>query len=150
MKIIVLGMDNTGKTTLASRLSQDFNLNYIKSCGPCSKEEQEKFIENFINNENDLVSDRFCLFDEMVYGSVLRGKSNFTLNNKYIDQLKDKITIYYCRPHESVIKKWNGRKQMDGVIDNSDELIQKFDRLIRKLKRKGFNIVKYDYEYDRD
>ena len=148
MKLIILGMDNTGKTTLSHQLSKELNLNIINSCGPkVTKEEMDNFIINNILSPEDLIFERFCFFEEMVYGPIIRGKSKFNFKDDLFKNiLNSDATIIYCRPSKKVIKNWQNREQMDGVIDNSDKLIKKYDKVIRKAQKHGMKVIKYNYK----
>lgn len=146
IKIIVIGMDNTGKTTLSKELSKKMKIKYFKSCGPLNKQQQLLFMDNFLKQNQSIICDRFPLFDELVYGKILRGKSNFGLNDNLFKRLIENNTIIiYCRPKNNVIKKWNDREQMNGVIEKADELIEAYDSLVKRMRKLNINIIKYDY-----
>ena len=147
MKIIILGMDNTGKTTLALKLSQELDLPIIKSCGPkVNKNEMENFILESMLSPEDGIYERFVFFEEMVYGSILRGKSNFSYKDDLFKNiLNSDAIIVYCRPHKRNIKQWNNREQMEGVIENSDKLIKRYDKVIRKAEKRGLKVIRYNY-----
>lgn len=140
-------MDNTGKTTLCEQLSKELNIKVIKSPGPHIPQlEMEANIYAAMSHSMDLILERFSFFEEMVYGPILRGKSNFNFKSNIFKDIKEaQPIIVYCRPKKSQIKKWNNREQMDGVIDNSNKLIKKFDRVIRKCKSHGLKVIEYDY-----
>ena len=150
MKVLVLGMDNTGKTTLCEYLrdKQDFRL--IKSCGPNkSKEQMEKYIYENLTKDGYLVFERFCFFEEMVYGSILRGESKFTFSDDIFQFiLESGSKIIYCRPDIETIKNWKNREQMEGVIEKADELIEKWDKVINKARKRGMKVIKYNYKKD--
>lgn len=100
-KIIIIGMDNTGKTTLANELSNRLNFKHIKSPGPnFTKEEMYKSIIEQLSSDEDLILERFSIVEEIIYGNRLRNKSKFTtsdlidINNKY------KPLFIYCRPSD--------------------------------------------------
>ena len=147
MKIIILGMDNTGKTTLALQLSKELDLPVIKSCGPkVSKNQMDNFILENILSQEDAIYERFVFFEEMVYGSILRGKSNYSFKDSLFKNiLNSDAIIIYCRPHKRNIKQWNNREQMEGVIDNSDKLIKRYDKVIRKAEKHGLKVIRYNY-----
>ena len=148
MKVLVLGMDNTGKTTLCNYLKEKQEFKLINSCGPHkTKEQMEKFIYENLSKEGYLVFERFCYFDEMVYGKILRNESKFSFSDSITDFiLNSGVTIIYCRPSIETIKNWQNREQMNGVIDKADELIERWDKVIRKARKLGFKVIKYDYK----
>lgn len=148
MNIIVLGMDNTGKTTLVKMLSKELNYNIIQSKGlHLNKEEIIKYLLENINKDNNIF-ERFSLFDEMVYGKILRNYSKFEINEDFYNEIKNKKPIIiYCRPDIEDIFNWQNREQMEGVIDNSLKLIKEFDNLIVKIK-KDFKIINWNFKKD--
>jgi len=163
MKIIILGMDNTGKTTLANYLNEKLGIVKIVSPGPhITKLEMEANIYASMTNSHSLILERFCFFEEMVYGKVLRGKSKFSFKDDIFKYIKEaKPLIIYCRPRLRKIREWGNREQMEGVIDNSKKLLHQFDRVIKKCRWHGLKVIRYDYtkgenwikrlyEYDRD
>lgn len=147
MKIIILGMDNTGKTTLAEQLSKELNIFLMRSKAKgLDKLNMESVIWADMTHSKDLILERFCFFEEMVYGKILRGKSNFKFSDKIFKTiLENKPTIIYCRPQKKIIKNWKEREQMEGVIENSDKLLKQFDKVIKKARLHGLKVIKYDY-----
>lgn len=148
MKVIVVGMDNTGKTTLCNYLKEKQNFQLINSCGPNkTKEEMENFIRTNLVKEGYIVFERFCYFEEMVYGKILRDKSLFSFKDDITQFILDnEPTIVYCRPEDEVIKNWNGREQMNGVIEQADLLIQRWDTVMKRARKLGFKVIKYNYK----
>lgn len=152
MKILVIGMDNTGKTTLCKELSERLNLKWVKSLGPNkSKEELEEYLIDNLESEESSVFERFSLFDEMVYGKVLRGISKFNFDSVVYQTLKEvKPIIIYCRPEAETIFNWNDREQMDGVIEQSQTLITQWDLLIDRLHddKPYSKFIEWDYKHN--
>ena len=140
-------MDNTGKTTLCGQLSKELNIKIINSGGPgLSKLEMEANIYASMTHSMDLILERFCFFEEMVYGHVLRNESKFNFKSDVFKYIKEaNPIIIYCRPSKKTMKKWNNREQMEGVIDNSDELLKRYDFIIKKARLHGLRVIKYDY-----
>ena len=149
MKIIVLGMDNTGKTTLCAKLHEELKLPSISSCGPKkTKEEMINFLNGIFDNWPDFVMDRCCFFEEMVYGNVLRNQSNFSYRDKELLNRFSDVNIIYCRPNVKTIKNWKKREQMEGVIEEADKLLNQYDKVLKKAKKHGLYIIKYNYKKD--
>lgn len=147
MKIIVCGMDNTGKTTLCKELAYKLDAIHIPSRGPNRSRDEmlHEIIYNMEKTEN-VVFERFPIFEELIYGKILRGKSKFTFNE--IDQIKKyKPVIIYCRPESHVIFDFGQREQMTGVIEKKEELLKAWDQLIYDSLT-GFKIIKYDWTKD--
>lgn len=157
MKVILLGMDNTGKTTLATTLEQiikketQIPVSIIPSLGIASMNNQLAWINSQkkpeFNSSFIHIHDRFTLFEEMIYGPVLRNKSNFKLSDPIVEEVKACAPlIVYCRPSRDTIENWRDREQMEGVIDNSHRLLDAYDDLFFRLASTNWFILPYDYE----
>lgn len=148
-KIIVLGMDNTGKTTLCRDLSKLLGYKHMTSLGPkATYMEMTEFIEdNLIESEESIVFERFCLFEEMVYGEILRGASKFDWGGLYFNKLMQaNPLIIYCRPSRDRIFSFGLRDQMEGVIEKRERLLATFDDLYFKLQGERVFTTVYDFE----
>lgn len=150
--IIVLGMDNTGKSTLTKKLAEILKGEVVNSMGPGTQAQQRDWVVSQVNRNlepnSNYVHDRFTCFEEMIYGKVLRGGvSNFTLqDDPYVNLLKSiKPIIVYARPDNNTIFNFGDREQMEGVIDNSQKLLEAYDELIREMRSLGWTILQYDY-----
>lgn len=146
--LIVTGMDNSGKTTLVSQLSDHLGLEIINSPGPIPADEQlQWFYETLEEVTEDKIFERFPLIEEMIYGPILRGNSHFDITDKSFRDLKDrKPLIIYTRPTRDVIFNFGEREQYPGVIEKSSKLLDAYDKLIIDLMMEGWNIVVYDYK----
>ena len=146
-KIIIIGMDNTGKTTLAETLSKELNLKLIKSTGP--KVTKKDMISNMLENlesSEDLIFERYNLFEEIIYGNILRGESKFSLEDyMYKQTILHKPLIIYCRPSKEKIFNFGSREQMEGVIEEKEKLLEAWDKLYLKLQE---DIEVYRYDFD--
>lgn len=149
--LIILGMDNTGKTTLANNLRRELGRGIVRSKGPAKKEEQINRFNQAINITEPIIFERFPLFEELIYGNVLRGNSNFSYDDEYFTKLKSKNPkIIYTRPHQEAIFNFGVREQMEGVISHSKELLMKYDELILKLGSDGWDIRIYNYRINNE
>lgn len=145
--IIVLGFDNTGKSTLSHTIAKDFDRKVINSLGPVPKSKQVEFMNESIENEG--LHERFPFFEELVYGPILREESNFNFNEPIALKLKLKEpTIVYCRPPREEILNWGQREQMDGVIEGSIALLNAWDELMFHLIADDWNVLPYDWTQD--
>lgn len=146
-KIIIIGMDNTGKTTLAETLSKELNLKLIKSTGP--KVTKEDMVSNMLENlesSEDLIFERYNLFEEIIYGNILRGESKFSLEGfVYSQTILHQPLIIYCRPSKEKIFNFGSREQMEGVIEEKEKLLEAWDKLYLKIQE---NIEVYRYDFD--
>ena len=147
MKIIVCGMDNTGKTTLCNSLSAKTGFKIIRIGGP--KDSRESMMEDtllYLKDWQSVIFERFPIFEEMVYGKILRGKSKFNYSD--IESIrKYKPIIIYCRPSDNVIFNFGSREQMKGVIEQKEKLLKEWDNLIFDTIT-GFKVIKFDYTKD--
>lgn len=148
MKIIIIGMDNSGKTTLANKLSESLGYPLVVTFKGTKPEMKECMLKNLIHK--NVIFERFPLFDELVYGNILRGGSKFTLSDEIYDLLKkDKnLCIIYCRPSKDNILNFGSREQMKGVIEQSNDLIVAWDMLFLNRLMVDFRgrCIRYDYE----
>ena len=148
-KIIVLGMDNTGKTTLCKSLSKLLDYKHVNSLGPQAPYmEMTGFINDTMESPDPMVLERFCFFEEMVYGNILRGRSKFDWDSIYLKTIiRANPLIIYCRPHTLKVLNFGEREQMAGVIEKGEDLLEAYDNLYITLARMGFNTLVYDYSY---
>ncbi len=145
MKIIVVGMDNTGKTTLVNQLSEYYGCESIKSLGPgYSRQEMIEEVKRKMDLPGMKILERFSIIEECIYGNVLRNNPKFSLDD--MDWIRDyDFVIIYCRPEDEVIYNFGEREQMEGVIEQREKLVKAFDDLIIELSRRGFVIIPYDW-----
>ena len=154
-----MGVDNSGKTTLARNLievlnDKGFNFNYMPPLGKAPLEIQVEHSNSTLFSNKDLIIDRLPVIEEEVIGRILRGKNNFDKINK------DKIFEYYnnidmiifCNPPLEVITDWGDRAQMDGVKENAAELQAAYEELFFKLifETKGMKMLFADYDWRSD
>lgn len=146
-KIIVIGMDNTGKTTLVEDLKRILQVGSIKSTGPNrSRSEMTSEIFDNLANENVIILERFPIVEELIYGKILRNNPKFEFSDLIrVNEMYHPLFIY-CRPSKSKILNFGEREQMSGVIENSEKLIKGFDHLYLKMMEEDFDIIRYDYE----
>lgn len=149
--LIFTGMDNSGKTTLVNKVSQDLGLPVVKSMGPDhTKDEKHIWFLDQMTRERafpgSVIFDRFLPFEEMVYGKVLRGDPIYFLDDPYMKSLKDlDPTIVYTRPPSEIIFNFGDREQMEGVIETKEKLLAAWDDLMWRMKTRGWNVQVYDY-----
>ena len=154
--LIFTGMDNSGKTTMAVKVSQKLGLPLVKSLGPNhTKDEKHLWFLDQMTREaafpDSVIFDRFLPFEEMVYGKVLRGDPIYSLDDPYMRSLKDlNPIIIYTRPSSEVIFNFGDREQMTGVVETREKLLIAWDDLMWKLTNSGWNVQIYDYTMDSD
>lgn len=143
--IIIEGMDNSGKTTLAKTLSSHFNYPLIHSCGYCPN--MLSWARTSLSTQRHKIYDRHPCISEKVYGPVLRADNKFdSLEGVEILRrlIERRPLIIYCKPPDFVIRK-NMGEQMDGVIDNVFALMLSYNRVMDFFRYVGLLIIKYDY-----
>ena len=154
--IIVEGMDNSGKTTLAKHLAQKFGLEYLHS--PSEYRNDPKLMIDWalkqMTSQKWAVYDRFSPISDRVYGPVLRGGTpyNDTMAGKSAVKLLKTVPhlIIYCRPGRERILNFGSREQMDGVIHQAVKLLEAYDDLMKEMQLEGYNIVTYNYDNPED
>ena len=124
-KIVIIGMDNTGKTTLVNDMKNILKIESIKSPGP-----------NFTKEE---------MYEEIIYGEILRHNPKFNFED--LMQIKEKYNpiFIYCRPKKENVFNFGDREQMEGVIEQSKKLLEAFDNLYNRMIQNEFDIFRYDY-----
>ena len=145
-KIVIIGMDNTGKTTLVNDMKNILNIESIKSPGPnFTKEEMYEEIITDLSKEELVILERFAIVEEMIYGEILRNAPKFNFED--LMQIKEEYNpiFIYCRPKKENVFNFGDREQMEGVIEQSKKLLEGFDNLYNKMIQNEFDIFRYDY-----
>jgi thymidylate kinase len=132
-RIIVEGMDGSGKTTLICDLKLRFPELQVVTRPPGVPfnywwpQELDR-----TPSEPVPLHDRF-FYSELVYGPVLRGRiePRMELINNMIWFLRSTALLIYARPHSAVLRTAAERNlQMDGVMENFMPLLEAYDRLM--------------------
>lgn len=159
IKVVLMGVDNSGKTTLAKNLiealiTRGFDFNYMPPLGKAPLKEQLEHLSSILFNEKNLIIDRLPMIEEEVVGRLLRNSSNFDKVNK------DKIFEYYqnvdmiifCNPSLEVITNWGDRPQMDGVKENAEKLQTGYEdfffNLVYEMVEMPIEFRDYDWRSD--
>ena len=85
MKIIIEGVDGTGKTTLANKLSKFTGFPIKHRSKPESEEEKKLMYKSYvesITSGTDEIWDR-CWYSEMVYGPIMRDQTYIGFSEMY-------------------------------------------------------------------
>ncbi len=157
MYILLEGMDNTGKTTLAQKLHETLNVPVVKLPNYRKVVDKNSYIKQLIDllelsRKADFIVDRHPIISENVYGPILE-KNNVLIQNPLWPELveafsKANPTIIYCRPPTAKIKAFGEREQMNGVTMNADKLILRYDALMEQLCVAGFRVYVYDWTHN--
>lgn len=156
MVIICEGCDNTGKTTLVQRLQLFTGARVVHSPGPQPEKELKSWTkaELLLANVEDIIYDRFPLISEEVYGPILRGKSLFgeEWGEWWGALMLVRPVIIYCRPPREVVcgPTLMERDQMEGVVSHCNQLLDAYDKLMKKIQ----SLIPHDsffvYDYTQD
>lgn len=146
--IIIEGPDNSGKSTLAERLSQELKIPVIHSQRP-SGSPSEILEHSFKQLQPQMaILDRVYAMSEYVYGPICRGATDLgDLHHKaLIDLYNRPYLIIYCRPPMETILKNDGRDQMEGVLDNHQAIVERYDELMMEVSRfTTGKVIQYDW-----
>lgn len=152
--IIVEGMDNTGKTTLAQRLREKFNpIDFEHSPSKESLGVKLHWVAKAIRRlDPRVIYDRYAPISERVYGPLLRPHIGDVFGGYTFDLLRLTLRrnplIIYCRPPDNRVASWGERQQMNGVKDHVTELLARYDWLMDVLREFSVGsgvLLHYDY-----
>lgn len=115
--IIITGVDNTGKSTLAMHLSNKFGIDILEryhTLPPTDYEDWYRFLVKNLDSDEEVIADRFYL-DELVYGPVVRKKVGLTdhqirMMNSLVNEEQPLIILCH-RKAELVAKNYLDREQ---------------------------------------
>lgn len=145
-KIVIIGMDNTGKTTLVNDMKNLLNVEGIKSPGPnFTKEEMYNEVITNLSREELVILERFAIIEEIIYGEILRNAPKFNFEDLIQIEEKYHPIFIYCRPKKKDVFNFGERDQMEGVIERSEKLLEGFDNLYNKMIQRDFDIFRYDF-----
>lgn len=154
--IVVEGMDNAGKTTLAQKIAKALRGIYLKVERPSSGPDLMAFhgIINVARNYANgiVVTDRHVAISEPIYGKVIRGGHD--LDEQEIEICTGFIDLLiYCRPPDHVLMSTiMDRPQMEGVVEHSSALVVAYDRYFEGYHpaTKRPEVMRYDFTSDKD
>lgn len=149
--VILEGMDNTGKSTLARRLERDLGVVQRHSQGkPETSRIMFDRVWDILASKQVGIYDRFHAISERVYGPILRDVNYYDWEEgrQQIEALKwTNHLIIYCRPtRDTIFETLGDRDQMMGVIRHHRKLLEAYDNLFaHELKHRPWNTAIYDY-----
>lgn len=141
--IILEGMDNSGKSTLAKQFGLD-----ILHPGPAPRTKYEELSCLRVQLENarkPIVQDRVTCISSQVYGR----NPDFVLLNDYLKQMLSTphCIVIYCRPPIETIVNFSTHKakahdnadHLRNIQENALELVSKYDRLMSRIPHLSFD-----------
>lgn len=155
-KIVVIGCDNSGKTTLCEMLVKKFpELNYVHSKGPGTAREMLDNIHSEFASEKNIIFDRFSVIEEKVCGVILRGEDKIN-NPEYqaeADSLLEQIDLFIvcCPSNIDIVANFGNREQMDGVKEHYSELYSGYIEVAKELMvDRELPVIFYDWTIKSD
>lgn len=151
--IVVEGVDNSGKTTIALKLVKRLKGIYLKTeFIPPERESLAQYatiIEAATYYGNGIViSDRHAAVSDPIYGPIVRGWTKLEWDEVLV-QIANVEAFVYCRPSDDVIMRTiSTREQMAGVVKNTHALIQAYDAFFGELESRTARVWRYDYTKD--
>lgn len=159
IKVVLMGVDNSGKTTLSKNLIEalgleGYDFKYVPPLGKAPLEKQLNRLDKILFNGDNLIIDRLPLIEEEVVGRVIRNRSNFDKVNKakIFEYYKNIDVIIWCNPPLGVVTNWGDRFQMEGIKDNVEQLYYGYEELFFNLMYEAFDmpIVFNSYNWKED
>lgn len=146
--IILEGMDNSGKSTLAAKFGFE-----VLHPGPAPKswaEEQTCLEEQLEKARLPIVQDRVTCISSQVYKNRVGDRTYVEYMNQML--MTPHCILVYCRPPDSVvlnfdthnIKAHDTPEHLKKVKDNAKRYLESYDRLMYNLPHLVYNYTKPD------
>ena len=139
---IIEGVDCTGKTTLANKLSIMTGMRVVHFGAPLDHQEILSMVDmykGFLAVTDNVIMDR-SWYSERVYGPVLRGKEQITVAQQH--ELEDIVMekgciIHYCVDTvERIINRMNIRGDDLIKAHQIESLVKGYDRVMKSIDSK--------------
>lgn len=162
--IIVEGPDGSGKSIVGQRLTYLLKQPCYHEGGPTiTRSDAISRLDRQFGRFGSIL-DRVTFVSEKVYGPILRGK--LALDEKTLDEYERRFIeagwlLIYCRPPDEKIIEYVRGGRMDkliieldkvsyktqvhvqGVKDNIEAIIARYDEVIASLRKKGMMVMTY-------
>jgi len=148
--IVIEGVDNAGKTTLAQRLAKDLKGIYLKS--ELIPLPDERSLERYVRLTTmaslfaPVVSDRHPAISDYIYAHVLR-EGHTPVRREMVEAFVYPTlnVIWCCPPQQTIRKSIVHTPQMNGVIQNIAALIRAYDAFFQLASVRFNSFLQYDY-----
>ena len=164
MIIILEGADNSGKSTLAKRLSEDTGLPVIHPGGPPANiadavvrcMEQDQLFN--LSTELDFIFDRVTCISDRIYRGKPEYHNIFSLYQQAISLAKN-VLVVYCNPSEDRLRNFDDHvtqaHEDEAVVNHAkmhiDRILEEYSDVMHDLSNhRHIKIVEYDFESDTD
>jgi hypothetical protein len=156
-RIIVEGVDGSGKSTLIEGLLREFHFLTPVVNEKRGEQDFEKWWPEVLDTHYHgliPIHDRFY-YSELVYGPVLRGTltGSLELHKSVREQLRAEAFLIYARPSfGSIAEKARVNQQMNGVLTHLPELLDGYDTIMQtQIDYYGHNrFFTYDWRFKSD
>lgn len=147
--IICEGCDNTGKSTLAKKLVEEFNLDYIHNSKPQTNDPFQEYSDMIDGIRKDTVIDRAYL-SEYVYSKLWRG--GCVITTKQFEELdlqcqmkfEHVFLIHATAPLEVIKERCIAEKEELLKLDQVAQCAEWFKEIVGRC---GLITIKYDSSY---
>ena len=149
--IILEGPDNSGKTTLANKISARFNHPVYHAGGPpANKDEAYKRLSDTLNKsliDEFSLHDRHILFGENIYGKMA-GRVPYVPWEEHIEYLMEfNPLIIYCRPpiddlltlNDADFRAGEAESHKEFIRENCAKIISAYDLLMTQVPHVVWN-----------
>lgn len=140
MIFILEGPDGSGKTTLASKLSEAFNFPVKHFSYPKTEEEQKALFETYqqyLLTHDNVIIDRMWL-STMVYGPVMRGVSEVSTDQATLLEkaFGHKIIMIYCTGDPQILWERCSKRGEDYVqtLGKFRDICRRYDEVMLTTK----------------
>lgn len=152
-RIVVEGVDGSGKTTLIKHLMRLYGDLWLIRNEKNDKQDFDTWWFDTLNQQPSKwgsvpIHDRF-FYSELVYGPVLRGyvRAMDEVVGRVQRQLREQAFLIYARPGDAVIYRGlESQDQMEGVKVQIDALIDQYDEVM--ITEEGVYPESRFYTYD--
>ena len=158
MILILEGPDGSGKSYLANYLTAKWSFSLIPTQGPPkSRGDLLHRMDRVISRDQPrerILSDRFALFSEQVYGPVIRDNcllTEYDIQTYTRRLIRHNAVILYCRPSDETLAKVELEKKSHKDEDHVQRVKSQFsritlvyDRVMHAASMSGLTVIKYN------